>query len=326
MTRVGHQPAVAVGEPGADQALDRVQLECRPADVAAVVGELHRRARRRGRSARARRRPAARPSRRARAPSSSVSSASSKPPGGSKAKNWPRLPIVVMPPRARAAVFSSPAGVPIMKSPRCGCTGAARDLGPVAGLQARARLLGRRRAPRLGQAHRAREAEAEAVQRVPVLGQSGDDLVERALGGGPVAEAEVDVVGERGRRRGAALVRRPRRRHRAAAQNAVRPTAGDGRAALRAARPPPASSRLRPDQLERVQDVRAHRRLGGAGPSRASSARTITSCCSTDASRLGVGVQVGDPVVEVVLAALARELRSAAGCARRRGSPGGSGR
>ena len=45
--------------------------------------------------------------------------------GGSNAKCWPRLPIVVIPAASAWTVFSSPAGVPIMKSPRWACAGAA---------------------------------------------------------------------------------------------------------------------------------------------------------------------------------------------------------
>ena len=44
--------------------------------------------------------------------------------GRRKVKYWPRFPMVVAPAASAAAVFSTAAGVPITKSPKCGATGA----------------------------------------------------------------------------------------------------------------------------------------------------------------------------------------------------------
>ena len=112
---------------------------------------------------------------------SSVTWMSSWPPGSSKAEYWPRLPIVVTPAVSAAREFAKPAGVPIMKSPRCGWMAAASpSLCHSDGASSRARLLVERAALGLGHAHRPRQRQPEPVAGHAHLGQAALDLLEHS--------------------------------------------------------------------------------------------------------------------------------------------------
>ena len=185
VARLGHEPAVAVREPRADQVLDRVELERRPAQVAAVVAELHRRA-------------VVEVGVHERAASRCAAIAPSALHRGLR-----EVGVVVAARRLEGEVLAEVADRGDAGRERVDGVLQARgradhevaevrldrrggDVAPVAVVEPRAGLLGGGGAPLGGHAHRAREAEPEAIERV--LAEAVDDLVERARGRGPVAQ------------------------------------------------------------------------------------------------------------------------------------------